>query len=104
MGVKMTDSARTIQTIDVFIPAVAESRHQEGLAPRLFTLNGKTIGLLNNTKDLVDVLLDEVRTQLRAYYPRAEFRDYRKLSVSGAAPRLLEDLTGCDAVITAVGD
>lgn len=100
----MTGATRTISTIEVFIPVVAESSRQDGLATRLSTLNGKTIGLLNNTKDLVDVLLDEVRTQLKARYPRAEFRDYRKLSVSGAAPALLETLAECDAVITAVGD
>lgn len=83
---------------------VPEAAAQDGLARRHASLDAKTIGLLNNTKDLVDVLLDEVKAQLRADYPRAVFRDFRKRSVSGAAPGLLEDLARCDAVITAVGD
>jgi hypothetical protein len=88
----------------VYEPHAEESGRQDGLAPRPANLDGKVIGLLNNTKDLVDVLLDEVRNVLREDYPRARFRDFRKQSVSGAAPDLLEELATCDAVVTAVGD
>lgn len=100
----MDEKNSPARTIEVYMPIVAELAAQDGLARRHASLDGKTIGLLNNTKDLVDVLLDEVRQQLKAAYPRAEFRDFRKLSVSGAAPALLEELAHCDAVITAIGD
>ena len=74
------------------------------VAPRPSSLDGKVVGLLDNSKDLVDVLLGEVERLLRADYPQARFRQFRKQSVSGAAPDLLEELATCDAVVTAVGD
>ena len=53
---------------------------------------------------LVDTLLDEVKNLLQKDFPHAEFRFFRKESVSGAAPELLEEIAACDAVIGAVGD
>jgi hypothetical protein len=92
------------RTVLVYDPTVEEASDQEGLARRAATLDGKTIGLLDNTKDLVDVLLGEVQAQLRKDFPDARFRYFRKESVSGAAPNLLEELATCDAVVTAIGD
>ena len=37
-------------------------------------------------------------------FPNAEFRHFRKKSVSGATPELLQQVATCDAVVTAVGD
>jgi hypothetical protein len=88
----------------VYEPHAAESARQDALAARPASLDGKVIGLLNNTKDLADVLLDEAQNLLRQDFPRAEFRHFRKQSVSGATPDLLEELARCDAVVTAVGD
>lgn len=96
------DPARRITY--VYEPHADESGQQEALALRPASLDGMVIGLLNNTKDLVDVLLDEVQNLLRKDFPRAEFRHFRKESVSGAAPDLLEELATCQAVVTAVGD
>lgn len=96
------DSPR--RTTHVYEPHADESGRQDALAPRQASLDGKVIGLLNNTKDLVDVLLDEVQNLLRKDFPKAEFRHFRKESVSGAAPDLLEELATCHAVVTAVGD
>ncbi len=91
-------------TILLYEPIAEEGRHQDALAQRLPTLDGKVIGLLNNTKDLVDTLLDEVKNLLQKDFPKAEFRFFRKESVSGAAPELLEEIAACDAVVAAVGD
>src|SRR5687768_16026685 len=41
------------RTVLVYDPTVEEANDQEGLARRAATLDGKTIGLLDNTKDLV---------------------------------------------------
>jgi hypothetical protein len=92
------------KTIMVYEPVAEEGRDQHALAPRPDTLDGRIVGLLNNTKDLVDTLLDEVMRLLQSDFPKAEFRFFRKESVSGAAPDLLEQLAGCDAVVGAVGD
>ena len=97
----MSGEARTIL---LYEPIAEEGENQDMLAQRPSTLDGKIVGLRNNTKDLVDTLLDEVRNLLQADFPRAEFRFFRKESVSGAAPELLEEMTGCDAVVGAVGD
>jgi hypothetical protein len=92
------------RTILLYEPVAEEGKNQDVLAQRLSTLDGKIVGLLNNTKDLVDTLLDEVKNLLQADFPKAEFRFFRKESVSGAAPELLEEMAGCDAVVGAVGD
>ena len=92
------------RTILLYEPVADEEGKQDRLARRPSTLDGKVIGLLNNTKDLVDTLLDEVKTLLQKDFPSAQFRFFRKESVSGAAPALLEELAGCDAVVAAVGD
>lgn len=96
------DPAR--RTTYVYEPHADESGAQDALAPRPASLDGKVIGLLDNTKDLVDVLLDEVKNLLQQDYPRARFRHFRKESVSGAAPDLMEEMATCHAVVTAVGD
>ena len=96
------DPARRVTCI--YEPHADESALQDALAPRPASLDGRVIGLLNNTKDLADVLLDEAQNVLLKAYPRATFRHFRKQSVSGASPDLLEELSNCDAVVTAVGD
>ena len=92
------------RTIRVYEPVAEESGDQEALARRVSGLDGKVVGLLDNTKDLVDVLLGEVRELLQKDFPRTEFRYFRKESVSGAPPGLFDEVAECDAVVTAVGD
>ena len=50
----MNDSGARKRTILVYEPIAEASRNQDALAQRLSTLDGKVVGLLNNTKDLVD--------------------------------------------------
>lgn len=91
-------------TVTVYEPVAREGAQQEALAPRWETLEGKIIGLLDNTKDLVDVLLDEVKALLAKDFPTAQFRYFRKESVSGMNAALLEQVAACNAVVTAIGD
>ena len=92
------------RTVLVYDPTAEEGTSQDKLALRLASLDGKVVGLLDNTKDLVDTLLNEVQVLLQKDFPHAEFRFFRKESVSGAAPELLEEIAACDAVVGAVGD
>ena len=62
------------------------------------------IALLDNTKDLVKELLGETQALLQKDFPNASFRYFRKESVSGAKPDLMEQVASCDVVVTAVGD
>ena len=94
----------TLNTISVYEPHAEESSDQDALAKRASSYDGKVIGLLDNTKDLSRELLEEVQSLLRQDFPKAEFRYFRKKSVSGIAPELLKQVESCDAVITALGD
>ena len=94
----------TRREILVYDPTANEGQRQDALAPRLASLEGKVIGLLDNTKDLANILLDEAKVLLQREFPNAQFRYFRKESVSGAAPELMEQVASCDAVITGVGD
>ena len=100
----MTVTTLGERTVLVFDPTAEGLIRQDTLAARAASLNGKLIGLLDNTKDLVEVLLTEARTLLQKDFPKAEFRYFRKESVSGVKPDLLQQVATCDVVITAVGD
>ena len=100
----MTVAHSKKRTVSVYDPTAEEGTSQDKLASRLATLDGKVIGLLDNSKDLVDVLLGEVRNLLQKDFPKAEFRYFHKESVSGARPELMAQVMTCDAVVTAVGD
>jgi len=96
------DSSRTIRVYD---PTAADAAGQDALAARFGSLDGKTVGLLNNTKDRTEIILDEVETLLRGRFPDVKVQHYRKRSVSGAGPELMDRLEKeCDAIVTALGD
>jgi hypothetical protein len=92
------------RTVLVYDPTASENGAQRAIASRPASLDGLVIALLDNTKDLVDVLLGEAKDLLLRDYPGASFRSFRKESVSGAKPDVMEAVAACDAVITAVGD
>jgi hypothetical protein len=100
----MPDTVITKRTVLVYEPHAEESVSDDVIARRAPNLNGSIIGLLDNTKDLADKLLDEVKNLLLKDFPQAEFRNFRKKNVSGAEPDMLEKLATCHAVVTAVGD
>ncbi len=100
----MTTSEVKSRTVWVYDPVADAHQRQDALAPRHASLNGKVIALLDNTKDLVEILLSEVKHVLQAEYPAAVFRYFRKPSVSGAEPDMMEQVAACGAVVTAVGD
>ena len=75
------------------------------LAPRLASLEGCRLGVLDNRKANADRLLDLVEDILRARFGAEVVRRRQKPDFSRPAPRqLLEDLRACDAVVTGVGD
>jgi hypothetical protein len=91
--------------LTVFDPTADEQVGEDELAHRFNTMDGKVIGLLNNTKDRSDVILDELEQKLRDQFPGIDIRHYRKQSVSGMTPDIKERLTDeVDALITAAAD
>ncbi len=72
--------------------------------PRLPTLEGKTIGLLDISKPRGDVFLDQLEEQLRAR--GAEVERFKKPTFAKPAPVDLrqEIATKCDAMVEALAD
>ena len=75
------------------------------LAPALATLEGVTIGLLDNAKIGTARFYDHVEDILRTRFGVREFIRRRKPDSSRPAPAAtLGELSGADAILSAVGD
>jgi len=75
------------------------------MAPRLPSLDGRTVGFLDNGKMNVDRFLDHVEEILRARHGVKDVVRRRKPNMSAPAPPdVLRELLACDAVVSAVGD
>jgi hypothetical protein len=66
-------------------------RTQLARAPRPMDLSGKTVGLLDNTKEQADIILETIGTALRERYGAAEVIIRRKNYFSKPAPAELID-------------
>ena len=75
-------------------------------APRLATLAGTRLGVIDDSKKNADVLLEELVELLRTRYEISEVKWHRKPSASRPAdPAAVRDLAEhCDWVIIAIGD
>lgn len=75
------------------------------LAPRLGSLGGAKLGLLDNAKPNADALLGAVAARLRAGAGVGEVVSFRKKNPGMAAtPDVLAALAGCDAVLLGTAD
>jgi hypothetical protein len=106
----MTDITQS--TYDVLTPwAEADPVPFRGISPRLDTLDGKTIGLLRNSKRAALPALQMVETRLKERYPAAQFSWFANLKPNETAveqPDIKDEfedwVLGVDAVINAFGD
>jgi len=90
----------------VLHPAAEEVAEQHQLAPRLPSLRGKTVGLIDNHKKNADVYLEALGRLLQERYGVARLVPYRKDSQSLPTPdAVLDHLAAtCDALIHGVAD
>jgi hypothetical protein len=93
-------------TIKILDPTVPPERAEASLAKRVTGLDGKVLGLLNNSKVNGDRLLTRVREELGARY---DLRDVVVMTKRGASvvadDAMIEALASrCDVVVTAIGD
>ena len=75
-------------------------------APRLPSMAGTRLGIIDDSKRNADVLLEELVEVLRTRYEISDVKWHRKPSASKPAdPAAIRELVeSCDSVIVAVGD
>ena len=90
----------------VYDPRGTVTAEPQALAPRLASLDGIRLGVLDNTKWNASKLLRETVARLAAAVAFAEVRNYAKESFSRPAAADLLDRVAAenDAVLTAIGD
>ena len=92
-------------SIRVFDPTDEDAAVTTTGTRRLVSLQGRTIGLLDNGKFHVRELLDHVEELLRSEYGVAQVLRFRKPDASRPAPpAIMADMQCCEAIISAVGD
>jgi len=96
----------TTQSSTVLHPAAEDVAEKHRLAPRLSSLQGTTVGFIDNHKRNANVYLEELGQLLQAHYGVARVVTYRKISQSMPTPgEVLDQLAStCDALIHAVAD
>ena len=92
-------------SIRVLDPTFGDAPMTTTRPERLTTLQGQTIGLLDNGKLRVYELLNAVEEILRSQYGVTNVVRLKKPDASRPAPpEVIADMKQCDAVISAVGD
>ena len=89
----------------VLDPRLEAEGEEMTVAPSLRSLEGAVIGLLDNAKIGTERFYDHVESILRSRFGVREFIRRRKPDSSRPAPaRMLGELSGADAILSAVGD
>ena len=92
-------------SIRVLDPTFGTSGVTTGPVPRLSSLAGCTVGLLDNSKIKVRELLDYIEDILRSEYGVASVIRLKKPDASRPAPdEVIAEMKACEAIISAVGD
>lgn len=96
-------TGRTIRIVD---PAAEIKTESHVLAPRLRSLDGMRIAIIDNSKHMANSFLEATRGLLEQRYRVGGFECYRKLNPSvPTPPEVIERLAGsCDALIHGVAD
>jgi len=96
----------TTDVVTLLHPAAEDVAETQRLAPRLASLQGTTVGLIDNHKRNANVYLEELGRLLQQGYGVARVVTYRKISQSLPTPsEVLDQLANeCEAIIHAVAD
>lgn len=98
-----TDSVKDLGGIRVYLPTGAVDIRARTLAPRLDSLRGARIGILDNCKEFADVVLRGVVEVLQRDYGVEQVRFWQKSYLGVPSPYAEEMAAQCDAVINGVG-
>jgi hypothetical protein len=92
-------------TLKVLDPRQSAEGEALTLAQPLATLQGAVVGLLDNAKIGTARFYDHVEDILRSRYGVREFIRRRKSDATRPAPgHIIAELSGADAIISAIGD
>ncbi len=92
-------------TLRVLDPTFDGDQATQTTVSRLPSLAGRTVGLLDNGKLNVDILLDHVEALLRSQHGVSTVIRLHKPDASRPVPEdVAKGFAACDAVISAVGD
>jgi len=93
-------------TIELLSPAGAVARSAVPLAPRVATLAGRVIGLLDNSKSGTRPFLDRVQDLLQREHSVSRIIRYDKQAAALPAPDEMLDAASreCDVVINGIAD
>ena len=92
-------------TLRVLDPRQSAQGEAMRMAPALLSLNGAVIGLLDNAKIGTQRLFDFIEEILREEHGVRECIRRRKPDASRPVPpEMLAELSGADAVLSAIGD
>jgi hypothetical protein len=98
-----TDTKATVGGIRVYLPTGAVDIHARKLAPRLASLRGARIGILDNHQEFADVVLRGVIDVLQRDYGVEQVKLWQKSYLGIPSPFAEEMAAQCDAVIPGVG-
>jgi hypothetical protein len=98
-----TDHKQTIGGVDVYAPTGAVDTREKPLAPRLQTLRGARVGILDNHKEFADDVLNGVVEVLQRDHGVEIVKVWQKGYLGMASPYTHEMAAECDAVINGVG-
>jgi hypothetical protein len=93
---------RNIAGAEVCVPTGAVQITERALAPRLRTLQGARIGILDNHKEFADIVLRGVASTLQREHG-VSLTVWRKDYLGKPSPYAREMAGACDAVINGVG-
>jgi len=92
-------------TLRVLDPRQAPQGDAMRMAAPLASLNGAVVGMIDNAKIGTERLFDFIEEILRKDYGVREFIRRRKPDASRPVPpRMLMEMSGADAVLSAIGD
>src|ERR1044072_4943525 len=96
-------SKENIAGVSVYLPTGEVDTEAKSLAPRLDSLRGKRIGILDNHKEFAALVLQGVVDALERDYGVAEVKVWKKSYLGIPSPYADEMASQCDAVINGVG-
>ena len=91
-------------TIRVLDPRVDPDQEPLALAPTVASLDGATIGLLDNTKIGTTRFYDHLEELLRRHGVREVVRRRKPDASRPVPPEMLDDFATADAIVSGIGD